>query len=222
MKGYIARERGFVVLSKGGAFPGTGVWTFFLASRLALAGEPKYRILAAQICNAVKNMAENAYHTLLASASKPRWANPSLSQRLTIDHHHNAPIIAALIHHACLHFKKNNLHKSTHVQPRIHTCITFPSLNPPRYHARGAVPRTRPRCFYEIHTSARDSDANPETRNAHLSIGENGKHANAITLTSWLAWFWNLVCFLVGLRLCEWGMGGVLCCACSVFRGVDF
>lgn len=26
MKGYIARERGIVVLSKGGAFPGTGVW----------------------------------------------------------------------------------------------------------------------------------------------------------------------------------------------------
>jgi hypothetical protein len=25
MKGYIARERGIVVLSKGGAFPGTGV-----------------------------------------------------------------------------------------------------------------------------------------------------------------------------------------------------
>lgn len=27
MKGYIARERGIIVLSKGGAFPGTGVWT---------------------------------------------------------------------------------------------------------------------------------------------------------------------------------------------------
>jgi hypothetical protein len=29
MKGYIARERGIVVLSKGGAFPGTGVWASF-------------------------------------------------------------------------------------------------------------------------------------------------------------------------------------------------
>lgn len=27
MKGYIARDRGIVVLSKGGAFPGTGIWS---------------------------------------------------------------------------------------------------------------------------------------------------------------------------------------------------